>query len=107
MPSILIADDNRQITFDFGGIRQKRGLHAADALDGQQAVDLFLKHRPDVVLLDVIDAQNGRLRGVPGVPQDSNTPVIMVTAGVRTLRRSWASTSARMITSSSPFPPAR
>jgi DNA-binding response OmpR family regulator len=80
MPSILIADDNRQISSILEEYVKKEGFTPLIALDGQQAVDLFLKHRPDVVLLDVMMPKMDGFAVCREIRRTSNTPVIMVTA---------------------------
>ena len=59
---------------------EKEGYQATIAADGTQGIDLYRKLRPDLVLLDVM------MPGVDGwgvlraIRQDSQTPVIMLTA---------------------------
>ena len=68
---ILVCDDsviNRQI---IGGYLQQMGHKAIYADNGQQAVELFSKHEPDLVLIDVeMPGMNGyevakQLRAAP------------------------------------------
>lgn len=51
---ILIADDSDTDRLLLKAIIMNQGHEPLLASDGQQAVDLFLEHRPDVVLLDAL-----------------------------------------------------
>lgn len=80
MPAVLIADDNRQITSILEEYVKKEGFSPYVALDGQAAVELFRKVRPDVVLLDVMMPRMDGFEVCREIRKDSNTPVIMITA---------------------------
>ncbi len=54
MPTVLIADDNRQITSVLEEYAKKEGYSPVVAFDGREALDQFSRVRPDVVLLDVM-----------------------------------------------------
>ena len=78
--SILIVEDDNNIADLLRLYLEKEGYQATIAADGTQGIDLYRKLRPDLVLLDVM------LPGVDGwgvlraIRQDSQTPVIMLTA---------------------------
>ena len=77
---ILIVDDDRNICELLRLYLEKEGYQATIAADGTQGIDLYRRLRPDLVLLDVM------MPGVDGwgvlraIRQDSQTPVIMLTA---------------------------
>jgi DNA-binding NarL/FixJ family response regulator len=53
-PSVVIADDQALVRGGFKMILGAAGIPVvAEAADGQQAVAAVLKHRPDVVLMDI------------------------------------------------------
>jgi DNA-binding NarL/FixJ family response regulator len=53
-PRVLIADDQHLVRFGFRLILTEAGIPVvAEAADGAQAVAAVLKHRPDVVLMDI------------------------------------------------------
>jgi CheY-like chemotaxis protein len=54
MATVLIADDNKQIVSVLTEYAKKEGHATHAAFDGQQALELFDKMKPDVVLLDVM-----------------------------------------------------
>ena len=80
MPTILIADDNKQITSILEEYSKKEGFTAQIALDGQQAINLFAKLQPDIVLLDVMMPIMDGFEVCREIRKTSNVPVIMITA---------------------------
>ncbi len=50
---ILIADDDRQILRLLAMCLRKEGYEVVTAVDGYQALQFALDHRPDLLLLDV------------------------------------------------------
>ncbi len=80
MPTVLIADDNRQITSILEEYAKKEGHTPYVAFDGQAALDLFYKIHPDVVLLDVMMPKVDGFEVCREIRKSSNTPVIMITA---------------------------
>ena len=78
--SIIIVEDDNNIADLLRLYLEKEGYQATIAADGTQGIDLYRKLRPDLVLLDVM------MPGVDGwgvlraIRQDSQTPVIMLTA---------------------------
>lgn len=53
-PVILIADDDPEILTMLGIRLSKKGYEVLEAVDGNQTLNLARKHRPDLVLLDVM-----------------------------------------------------
>lgn len=80
MPTILIADDNQQITSILEEYAKKEGFVPKVALDGREAIDLFFEFRPDIVLLDVMMPKMDGFEVCREIRKTSNTPVIMITA---------------------------
>lgn len=80
MPTVLIADDNRQIISILEEYAKKEGHTPYTASDGQEALDLFLKIHPDVVLLDVMMPKMDGFEVCREIRKKSDTPVIMITA---------------------------
>ncbi|MDS2173772.1 MULTISPECIES: response regulator transcription factor [unclassified Nesterenkonia] len=80
MTRILIVEDETSFSEALSYTLQKEGYDVSVADDGLQAVELFDKESPDLVLLDLM------LPGQPGtevcrqIRQRSNVPVIMLTA---------------------------
>ncbi len=80
MPTILIADDNKQITSILEQYAKKEGFISQTALDGCEAIDLFQKFKPDIVLLDVMMPKMDGFEVCREIRKTSNIPVIMITA---------------------------
>lgn len=82
MKTILIADDNKQITMILSSYVKKEGWESLVALDGNEALELFEAHKNEIVavLLDVM------MPGVDGfevcrrLRKTSMVPIIMITA---------------------------
>ncbi len=58
---ILIVDDQFGIRILLNEVFQKEGYETYQAANGVQALDLFAKHSPDLVLLDM------KIPGMDGV----------------------------------------
>ncbi len=54
MPKILIADDEASLRDALDIILRQAGYEVSMATDGAQAVELFMRERPDLVVLDVM-----------------------------------------------------
>jgi DNA-binding response OmpR family regulator len=80
MPIMLIADDNKQITSILEEYAKKEGFTPKIALDGQEAIILYEKYHPDIVLLDVMMPKMDGFEVCREIRKTSNTPVIMITA---------------------------
>lgn len=80
MPTILIADDNRQITSILKEYALNEGFEVKIAYDGNSAVEAFDKYAPDIVLLDVMMPQKDGFEVCREIRKKSNVPVIMITA---------------------------
>ncbi len=80
MANILIADDNQQIASVLQEYLKKEGHTPFVAKDGQEAVELFKKIKPDAVLLDVMMPRMDGFAVCREIRSMSTVPVIMITA---------------------------
>ncbi|WP_070000938.1 response regulator transcription factor [Cellulosilyticum sp. I15G10I2] len=80
MSIILITDDNKQITSILAEYAKKEGFTPKIALDGLEAIDLFHKVHPDIVLLDVMMPKMDGFEVCREIRKTSNVPIIMITA---------------------------
>ncbi len=80
MATVLIADDNQQITSILEEYVKKEGYEAIIARDGEEALMLFESHKPDIVLLDVMMPKIDGFEVCRSIRKTSMTPVIMITA---------------------------
>lgn len=80
MPTILIADDNRQISSVLGEYAKKEGYEIALAYDGDEAVARFNRGGIDLILLDVMMPKKDGFEVCREIRRVSTVPIIMVTA---------------------------
>ena len=80
MTKILLVEDEVALSEPLTFLLEKEGYEIIVAEDGTQALELFSKHSPDLVLLDLM------LPGIPGtevcrtIRLSSQAPIIMLTA---------------------------
>ena len=80
MQRILIVDDNEDIREDLGTYVAKEGFEPVVAKDGFEALDLFKKANPAVVLLDVMMPGMDGYKVCEKIREQSDVPIILVTA---------------------------
>jgi len=80
MATVLVADDNRQITSVLEEYLKKEGYTPAVAFDGTQALRLFETLHPDAVLLDVMMPGMDGFSVCREIRRESDVPVLMITA---------------------------
>ncbi len=80
MGTMLIADDNRQITSILEEYAKKEGYEVKIAYDGRAALEAFNKYNPHIVLLDVMMPVMDGFEVCREIRKISNAPVIMITA---------------------------
>ena len=79
-PSILVVDDDPNISRLEQLYLEKEGYEVRLAADGNEAIDAFRKLPPDLVLLDVMLPGMDGYQVLKAVRRSGNIPVIMVTA---------------------------
>ncbi len=83
LKTVLIADDEPRIVISLEYLLEQAGHRVLTASDGQEALDMALAHRPDLLLLDVMMPRlNGfdvcaRLRAQPDL---AGLRIVMLTA---------------------------
>lgn len=80
MPTILIADDNKQITSILEEYAKKEGFTPKVTFDGREAFELFQELQPDIILLDVMMPNMDGFEVCREIRKTSNVPIIMITA---------------------------
>ena len=80
MANILVADDNQQIASILEEYLKKEGHTPHIARDGEEALALFGKLKPDAVLLDVMMPKLDGFAVCREIRKTSAVPIIMVTA---------------------------
>ncbi len=82
-PRVLIVEDEPNIVLSLEILLRRAGYETASAGDGEEALELIRRTRPDVVLLDImLPKRNGYevCRSVKSEPTLSSIPVIMLSA---------------------------
>lgn len=80
MSKILIVEDDPGIA-DFENLELKHeGFETVVAVNGREAIELFEKENPDLILLDLMIPELSGLEVIRIIRRTSNIPVIMVTA---------------------------
>ena len=80
--TILVVDDDRKLITLVEMYLKREGFRVIAAYDGAQALDLFDRHRPDFIILDLM------LPGIDGlsvcrrIRETSDVPILMLTARV-------------------------
>ena len=82
MRTILIADDNKQITTILSSYAKKEGLEPIIALDGAEALEKFSQQEQEIsmVLLDVMMPKLDGFEVCRRLRKTSMVPIIMITA---------------------------
>jgi response regulator NasT len=78
---VLIAEDEALIRLDLKEMLEEEGYSVVgEAGDGQQAIDLAIEMRPDVVILDVKMPVLDGITAAQRIVADEIAPVVMLTA---------------------------
>ena len=80
MERVLIVDDNPDIREVLGTYAAKEGFEPITAKDGFEALDLFRKTSPAVILLDVMKPGMDGYRVCERIRSESDVPIILITA---------------------------
>ncbi|MFA9424597.1 MAG: response regulator transcription factor [Sedimentibacter sp.] len=80
MATMLIADDNKQITSILEEYAKQEGFDVKIALNGKEALKSFEKNNPDIILLDVMMPEIDGFEVCREIRKLSNVPIIMITA---------------------------
>lgn len=79
---ILVADDDMNVRLLTRQCLEAEGLEVVEAADGPEALDLFVRERPDLVFLDVeMPGMTGLevCHRIRAMPQGENIPILIVT----------------------------
>lgn len=80
MATMLIADDNRQITSILEEYAKNEEYDVKIAYDGKAAIEAFNTYSPHIVLLDVMMPLMDGFEVCREIRKHSNVPIIMITA---------------------------
>jgi DNA-binding response OmpR family regulator len=89
--TILIVDDDLELSDGLRAVLEKQGHRVMQARDGQQGKQAIYQHRPDLVILDMMMPRMG---GYPVLEhfRDKNDapPIIMITANEGSRHKAYA-----------------
>lgn len=80
MEYILIADDNQDITEILSSYVKKEGYEPLVAVDGNEAVEMFEKYNPVLILLDVMMPHKDGYQVCREIREKSHVPIMLITA---------------------------
>ena len=80
MAKILVVDDEPNIREIVGLYLRREGHTVVEAVDGEEALELYRRHRPDLVVLDLILPKLGGLEVCRRIQSEWRVPLIMLTA---------------------------
>ena len=77
---VLVADDDRSVHETLGAYFRREEYQMMSAFDGEEAVEMMRKSRPDIIILDVMMPKKDGLMVLREIRRESNVPVIMLSA---------------------------
>lgn len=80
MEYILIADDNQDITDILSSYVKKEGYEPLVAVDGKEAVSMFDRYNPSLILLDVMMPYKDGYQVCREIREKSDVPIMLITA---------------------------
>ena len=80
MEKILVVDDDKNICELLRLYIEKEGFGVIIANDGQQAVEMFNRESPDLIILDIMLPKLDGWQVCREIRKSSNCPIIMLTA---------------------------
>jgi DNA-binding response OmpR family regulator len=89
--TILVVDDDRELNDGLRAVLERQGYRVLQASNGIQARDVVTRHRPDLVILDMMMPRMGgfpvleHYRGRADAP-----PIIMITANEGSRHKAYA-----------------
>ena len=97
MTSILVADDDKLVRITLRKILESAGYTSLGAKDGAEAVEIYRKNKPDLVIVDIVmPIKDGvrtflELRGL-----DAKAKIIAMSAGARSGKIDYLSLTKRI-----------
>ncbi|MGH8791595.1 MAG: MtrAB system response regulator MtrA [Stackebrandtia sp.] len=77
---VLVVDDDPSLAEMLGIVLRTEGFSPVFVTDGEQALDAFHEHRPDVILLDLMLPGMSGIDVCKSIRAESGVPVVMLTA---------------------------
>ncbi len=81
MTKILVVDDTQFMRQRIGKLLRQHGYETVEAQDGEEAVQVYQRQKPDAVLMDITMPKKDGLTALGEIRElDPNASVIMLTA---------------------------
>lgn len=84
MPKILVADDESALRSLLVAVLEEEGYAVVQAQNGRVAVELAVRERPDLILMDVMMPEldgPGAAQRLRQMPDLADVPVVLMSAG--------------------------
>ena len=78
--NILIVDDDREIVKSLGKLLELEGYCVYRAYDGMEALDMLMREKIHLILLDVMMPKLNGLSALMKIREKNNIPIIMLSA---------------------------
>ncbi|HYE91154.1 MAG TPA: response regulator [Terriglobales bacterium] len=84
MATILIVDDHPDSRWVLADLTRREGHHVIEARNGVEALSIYRRHRPDVVLLDLFMPEQSGFETIVALREEfPRSRIIVVSAGWR------------------------
>ncbi len=93
MKNILICDDSPVEIINLAKILEEAGCNVIKASNGQEAISLAKKHKPDLIFLDIVMPEMdgyAACRELTKSPETKDSPVVFVSSKGQKADRLWA-----------------
>ncbi|MCB1077160.1 MAG: response regulator, partial [Verrucomicrobiae bacterium] len=83
MPTVLVVDDEKDLRDLIVLNLEREGLECLEAADGLEAIEMVLRHRPDLILLDLMLPHKDGISVFRDLREDTRTsaiPIMILTA---------------------------
>ena len=77
---VLVADDDISVHESLGLYFRREEYQMLSAYDGEEALEMVRRSRPDIVVLDVMMPKMDGLMVCREIRKESNVPIIMLSA---------------------------
>jgi len=107
---VLVVDDEAYVVRSLGFVLQQAGYTVLEARDGQQAMEIVLREKPDLVFLDIMLPRLDGIevcRAIKASGELRSIPVIMLTAKSQETDREEALAAGADEYMTKPFSPSR
>lgn len=88
--TILIVDDDMELSDALRAVLQKKGYYVMQARDGQQGKQLIYQRHPDLVILDMMMPRMGGYPVLEHFKDKEAPPIIMITANEGSRHKAYA-----------------